>query len=158
MNDEPMTEKLVPLDISDAIALIERQEQVIEKLQEEKQNWIDLYSKAEEEIAEIKRQAKEVEYGTRLFLLLNHGHVAPYTGDGELQCGNCFPNWDYGRLPLKVLINQALALRDEQIAALTANYQDSIDTIVRMADQVAALTAERDKLQEMMKNTSGDNY
>ena len=36
-----------------------------------------------------------------------------------------------------------------------SNLQDNHEDAKK---QIAALTAERDKLQEMMKNTSGDNY
>ena len=71
-------------------------------------------------LTEKGEQDKQV----RLFLLVNHGHKAPYLDDGEMQCGECCPNWDYKRLPLKTLISQMMGLRDAQIAALQAKVQE----------------------------------
>lgn len=40
-----------------------------------------------------------------------HGHVGIYGDDGEMQCGQCSPNWDYKRAPLMELVNAVLADR-----------------------------------------------
>jgi hypothetical protein len=70
-------------------------------------------------------------YETRLFLLLNHGHAAPYTDDGELQCAECRPNWDYKILPITTLLIQLLTPLHEQIAAL----ETQLKTIHRLQDK-----------------------
>lgn len=77
-------------------------------------------SSAKAEIAKKDEDDKQV----RLFLLFNHGHSAPYIDDGEMQCGECMPIWDYKRLPLKTLISQFMGLQAEQIAALQARIRE----------------------------------
>ena len=122
--DAAMKEKLVPLDISDAIALIERQEQAMKEkdcaidrllvTQHRLERWIDTLK------AEEGTNKEWVEIAT-------------------------------------VEMNKNGKLR-EQIAALQFYKDATLNKESERERQIAALTAERDKLQEMMKNTSGDNY
>ena len=71
-------------------------------------------------IEEERDRLLDKDYGARLALLLNHGHDAPYTDDGELQCAECRPNWDYRRLPIKTLIFQLVGLHKEEVDRLKA--------------------------------------
>lgn len=44
----------------------------------------------------------------REWLWKNHGHVALYGDDGEMQCPECNP-WDYKRAPLLAVVRAAFA-------------------------------------------------
>jgi hypothetical protein len=44
----------------------------------------------------------------RRFLWLNHGHAAVlYGDDGEMQCKDCIPTWDYLRAPIRDVLAAA---------------------------------------------------
>jgi hypothetical protein len=61
----------------------------------------------------------ETEKILRAYLWLGHGHSGVYGDDGEMQCAQCRPVWDYKRAPLAEVIQQAVkARREVNIAAL----------------------------------------
>jgi hypothetical protein len=68
----------------------------------------------------LPAEKDEAEQNTRLFLALNHGHKGIYLDDGEIQCGECRPNWDYKKPSLLTVAKVAVGVLLEQIAALTA--------------------------------------
>jgi hypothetical protein len=113
MNDEI----LVPLDLSDAIALIDRQKQ---------------------EIAALKADAEEIDEEAgkaRLVLLLNHGHKGPYLDDGEMQCSECgMGDYDFKIPPLSELTKRIVFSLNEQIAALAAENGRLKDKINQFID------------------------
>lgn len=47
----------------------------------------------------------------REYLWLSHGHGGVYGDDGEMQCGQCRPVWDYKRAPLGDVIRAASEAR-----------------------------------------------
>jgi len=62
----------------------------------------------------------------REFLWLNHGHDGIYGDDGEMQCGQCMPHWDYKREDIQPLMGiflfQIDALRAENERLQFENY------------------------------------
>jgi len=85
-------------------------------------------------IEEERDRLLDKDYGARLALLLNHGHDAPYTDDGELQCAECRPNWDYRRLPIKTLIFQLVGLHKEEVDRLKAELAEARTALQWIAD------------------------
>lgn len=47
----------------------------------------------------------------REYLWLSHGHTRVYGDDGEMQCGDCLPVYDYKRAPLADVVRTAIASR-----------------------------------------------
>jgi len=165
----PHEEIRVELDLSDAIAVIERLKLVI--------------STQQQQIAALKAVTNEVneEVGkARLVLLLNHGHKAAYLDDGEMQCGDCRGEWDYKRPPLSNLtkmiifrMNKEIAYlkgilniagedpcwaelhikQHHQIADLKEEAQELHDEYGKLWDENASLKAELKSLTEAYNNT-----
>ena len=112
-------------------------------------------SAARKEIEELTRRAEQDEAenkAARLTILFNHGHTAPYTDDGELQCGECRPNWDYKRLPLKTLIFLFIGLKDEEIEKLKADIALRAEEWVARCLKAEAERDEAAKTQDRYKN------
>ena len=103
----PHEEIRVELDLSDAIAVIERQQQQITALKAEVGH-LDAVTN------EVNEEAEKA----RLVLLLNHGHKAAYLDDGEMQCGDCRGEWDYKRPPLSDLTKMVIFRMNKEIAHL----------------------------------------
>jgi hypothetical protein len=95
-------------------------------------------------LAEKDEEDKRV----RMFLLFNHGHSAPYLDDGEMQCGECRPNWDYKRLPLKTLVSQFLGLRAEQLR-LAVVRGDILDG--KLSEETQKQIALEDRIKELVR-------
>ncbi len=75
----------------------------------------------EKVIAELKAEAREA----RIFLALNHGHRGIYLDDGEIQCGECKPNWDYKTPSLLTVSRVAMSVLLEKLSRLTALVNDN---------------------------------
>ena len=86
------------------------------------------WTKEIDRLRERVRELEAADYNARLALLLNHGHSCAYTDDGELQCGECRPNWDYKKLPIKTLIFQLVGLAQERENRLKAELSEARDT------------------------------
>lgn len=74
----------------------------------------------EEEIRVLKALARQpppsalpadVAQQLREYLWLSHGHQGVYGDDGEMQCDQCAPVWDYKRAPLADVVTAAIAAR-----------------------------------------------
>ncbi len=81
----------------------------------------------------VDRQAEEINK-TRLVLLLNHGHSGAYLDDGEMQCGDCAPNWDYGR-PLLSEITKRVVFALNKDATLRAKVERLKDALHIILDE-----------------------
>jgi hypothetical protein len=61
--------------------------------------------------AKIKAESRSLdtdsEMQLRRYLWLSHGHRGLYGDDGEMQCGECNPHWDYKNLPLAEIVKAA---------------------------------------------------
>jgi len=53
----------------------------------------------------------DVERELRIYLWLSHGHRGVYGDDGEMQCVECSPVWDYKRAPLADVVLKAIESR-----------------------------------------------
>ena len=62
----------------------------------------------------------DIEHELRMEWWLNHGHDGLYGDDGEMQCGQCHPVFDYKRAPLAEVKAAAEKARLERIKALLA--------------------------------------
>ena len=134
-------EKLVPLDLSDALALIGRM-------------------KADHLAALAEKDNADLEL--RLFIALNHGHEGIYLDDGEIQCGRCMQLsktfervWDYKRNPLPQLIRQALLARNQQIASLTEDFEAMARTAGLQAEELKEIKEEIKRKNEYVDNFHG---
>ena len=93
---------------------------------------------ARQQLAHAKAEIEKVRaesQATREILWLGHGHTGVYGDDGEMQCGACLPHWDYKNRPLS----------DVAITALNA-----------LRDDLAAKTAECERLEEKVKELEGN--
>jgi prefoldin subunit 5 len=57
----------------------------------------------------------------REYLWIHHGHQGVYGDDGERQCGQCAPTWDYKRAPLEQVALAAFKAMQAQVATLTSD-------------------------------------
>ena len=62
----------------------------------------------------------DIEHELRMEWWLNHGHDGLYGDDGEMQCGQCHPVFDYKRAPLAEVKAAAEKARLERIKASLA--------------------------------------
>ena len=67
----------------------------------------------------------ETEKMLREYLWFNHGHQGIYGDDGEMQCGQCAPVWDYRRAPLANVVRQALKAREAVNLAVLVKAQEA---------------------------------
>jgi DNA repair exonuclease SbcCD ATPase subunit len=66
----------------------------------------------------------------RQWLWLNHGHITLYGDDGEMQCQECFPVYDYKRFALKELITQVIEVQNEQAEATMAKLRAQLVDVI----------------------------
>ena len=57
-----------------------------------------------------------IERELRMRLWMGHGHSGLYGDDGEMQCGQCVPLWDYRRTPIEQLVEHVNRLALLRIA------------------------------------------
>ncbi len=73
----------------------------------------------------------EDEQRLREYLWLSHGHQGVYGDDGEMQCSECAPVWDYKRAPLAEVIQAATSARRRiKIEALASPPAHAAETAV----------------------------
>lgn len=79
----------------------------------------DRIAQLESALAAVGRTPREepTEQWLRQEWWLNHGHSGQYGDDGEMQCGQCAPIWDYKRTPINELREHVQTLRLERVAA-----------------------------------------
>lgn len=66
----------------------------------------------------------DIDLKYRRMLWLNHGHQGLYGDDGEMQCAQCRPHWDYKRMPLEQLEAQVHKLKMVEIAKAYKEQQE----------------------------------
>jgi hypothetical protein len=117
---------------------------------------VALYSDTIRELLdEAKEKDAEIIAG-KICLALNHGHKGIYLDDGEIQCGECKPNWDYKRASLLTAVKVATGELLYQIAALTTELADTKASLESFEghhqatyDALYSMTAERDKYRDL---------
>jgi hypothetical protein len=77
--------------------------------------------------AEIDRLKAEV-LTIRKLLWVGHGHRGLYGDDGELQCAQCSPAYDYKNGRLEDVVRQAISVLTEQVA----KWQRAVEAMEKM--------------------------
>ena len=85
--------------------------------------------KTHAELVALRASQDGIELRYRRLMWLSHGHAGLYGDDGEMQCGQCKPTWDYRNDPLEEVEEQykearrAAIVRAEQREALVREYK-----------------------------------
>lgn len=84
----------------------------------------------------------------RRALWLGHGHKGVYGDDGEMQCAECIPMWDYKRQPLIKCVNAALSALHKRCDAV-----DELTDAVNRSNAIASAISDH---QVKMCNMLGE--